>query len=362
MNSEENKQTAERVTNTESVDNGSLNNLLSLGCQLKTARDKAGLSIGEVSKKLLISKARLVALELDDYSALPAKVFVIGYIKKYAELLSVDENALLHQYEKYCETVKADGEDKFLMPSTTKITLNKNIFGSQRSLPKWILPLGVFSVAVLVLLSTIFFSDREGRNQSPEKIKTIVSRTVEENILEQAMETTLIAGESTKTFADTEHEGILDNNEPVNLEETLPVELDKSNPALVKSVLVEQATKENVGNMLEVALQKSVSAEQSSVLSNAEELDLTARFESPQKIDTLVFSFIEECWLNVKEVEGNVIYSGTAAAGSKLTLEGRGPFELMVGNADATSLLVNGKPVPIEPQSGRKTAKLSVGE
>ncbi len=279
-----------------------------VGAQLKLAREKARLSLGDVSTQLLITKKRLSELESDNYEQLPAKVFVVGYIKKYAALLKLDEKSLIDAYENNCANTDSDDQSFLVSESPAKITLDKNIFGKHQSPPKWIIPALVFGMAFAVLLGTMFFTgDKEPEKlKTPEKIKTIVDEIVVEN----AESVSAIQGEQTDTKI-----------EAVNLDSVNVVDVGDA----VKNTVVENSP----------AAQK--------------------------RIDSLSFSFAEECWLNVKEVEGNVIYSGTATAGSTINLEGRGPFEIMVGNAAAASLLVNGEPVSIEPQPGRKTAKLSVG-
>ncbi|MGH1469632.1 MAG: helix-turn-helix domain-containing protein [Cellvibrionaceae bacterium] len=328
----------------------------SLGSQLKAARDKARLSIGEVSKELLITKARLTALESDDHSQLPAKVFVVGYLKKYAALVNLDEDALLKQYEAYCSTVDPVEESSFSQTTDAKLTLNENVFGRQSSMPKWILSFVVFGLAAIVLLGTIFFAGENDTPHSPEKLKKMVNQTVEKNIIEQAL-TASVNAEAGFSQIDSAETDLTQKKLQRAKEDNQASQLSESS--------VEQAMlatdDEIVKKVSENELQANVVAEQKSILNDAEELEVSASFKSPKKIDTLTFSFLEECWLNVKEVEGNVIYSGTATAGSKLVLEGRGPFELMVGNAESASLLLNGEPVSIEPQRGRKTARLSVG-
>lgn len=69
-----------------------------LGGALRTAREKLGLEIEEVARKLCLSPRQLVALEADDIRALPSPAFTRGFIRNYARLLNLDPNPLLAVY------------------------------------------------------------------------------------------------------------------------------------------------------------------------------------------------------------------------------------------------------------------------
>ncbi len=71
-----------------------------LGECLRRAREAQGLKIEAVAEQLRIDAARLKALERDDFSALPAAVFVRGYVRSYARFLALPEDELIALYEK----------------------------------------------------------------------------------------------------------------------------------------------------------------------------------------------------------------------------------------------------------------------
>jgi len=62
---------------------------LSIGQQLRAAREKQGLSIDEVARQLLLNRQLIMELENDDYSRIPAPVYVRGYLRSYAQLLQL---------------------------------------------------------------------------------------------------------------------------------------------------------------------------------------------------------------------------------------------------------------------------------
>lgn len=88
----------------------------SAGEILKEAREKLGLSVDNIVEQTGIAKSQIENLEASAYQFLPAKVYVIGFIKKYAEVLGIDEAPVIAEYEK--ELIGLKLEDKIVkLPS-----------------------------------------------------------------------------------------------------------------------------------------------------------------------------------------------------------------------------------------------------
>lgn len=85
--------------------------------------------------------------------------------------------------------------------------------------------------------------------------------------------------------------------------------------------------------------------------------------EAPAKpvLDQLYLSFADECWVEVSDIQGDVLVTELQRPGSTLTLSGIAPFSVKLGNAAVVELRLNGEPVPIELTSGNKVVSLSVG-
>ncbi len=69
------------------------------GERLKAARVSLGLEPAKVAAQLHLSSDMVHAIERDDYSAMPARVFVRGYIKNYARVVGLPTEGLLKQLE-----------------------------------------------------------------------------------------------------------------------------------------------------------------------------------------------------------------------------------------------------------------------
>lgn len=73
--------------------------LLALGQQLQQAREALSYSVAEVAERLFLSSNQVNAIEEARYDALPAEVFVKGYLKAYARLLDIDPEEVVKQYQ-----------------------------------------------------------------------------------------------------------------------------------------------------------------------------------------------------------------------------------------------------------------------
>lgn len=72
---------------------------LTVGRQLRLARETAGLTLADVAQALKFSARQVELLESDDYASLPGATIVRGFTRSYARLLKLDENTLLSQLD-----------------------------------------------------------------------------------------------------------------------------------------------------------------------------------------------------------------------------------------------------------------------
>lgn len=74
-------------------------NISSVGGRLEEARAKEKIEIARAAQILRVPVGALEALEKDDYSYFSAKVYAVGILKKYAELLSIrDRDTLVQEF------------------------------------------------------------------------------------------------------------------------------------------------------------------------------------------------------------------------------------------------------------------------
>ena len=125
------------------------------GMQLKTAREKLGLSINDVAKQSYISTAKLEDLENDLYEKLPSPIFIQGYLRKVAPLLKLNGDDLVASYNDYLRQMQST-VDQVMQPAEELLPVR-----SQRIPPKLIASSVLTGIALVVLVSVYVIIDGE---------------------------------------------------------------------------------------------------------------------------------------------------------------------------------------------------------
>lgn len=71
-----------------------------LGEALRLARDASGKSLAELSAETRVHTRYLIALEQNDWSVLPTRVFSIGYVRAYSTALGLDEQLSVERFKR----------------------------------------------------------------------------------------------------------------------------------------------------------------------------------------------------------------------------------------------------------------------
>ncbi len=128
-----------------------------IGEMLLAAREKAGLSLEEVSGRTRITRKNLEYLETDNFDALPAKVYVKGFLRTYADFLGLDAGHLLNKYEVQSgQTHKSKGD-------TWEIQTDELIEERVRYpgiLSKYIIP-AIIVIALIFIIIKLIGGERE---------------------------------------------------------------------------------------------------------------------------------------------------------------------------------------------------------
>ncbi|MNE04401.1 Cytoskeleton protein RodZ [compost metagenome] len=72
--------------------------------------------------------------------------------------------------------------------------------------------------------------------------------------------------------------------------------------------------------------------------------------------------FVADCWTQVTDGNGKVLFSGLKRKGDNLDLSGKPPFSLRLGFARGVQVSYNGQAVDVAPFTSGETARLKLGQ
>ncbi len=130
---------------------------VSVGVQLKQAREAQQLSLGDVAERLKLSVRQLEAIERDDYAFLPGPTFVRGFVRNYARFLGLDSVPLMHLLDDIFPPLAAEVA---IAPSVEQGDAD----GSRRSAPRLVLAL---LAAGAIAGAGWWFSSQPGSEEAP---------------------------------------------------------------------------------------------------------------------------------------------------------------------------------------------------
>lgn len=92
-----------------------------LGERLRGLREEAGLTLEQLSVQLGITRPYLQFLEEGRYERLPGEIYIISFLKKYAQALHINEDKVLKLYGKerqIYQQLKKEGSGLYLPPKS----------------------------------------------------------------------------------------------------------------------------------------------------------------------------------------------------------------------------------------------------
>lgn len=269
------------------------------GKMLRDAREQLGLTQDDVAKELYMTLTKVKYIESDEYSRLHSDTFIRGYLRAYAQLVKVDIQDLLSIYDNQAKRL---GLKEEFVPAKTE--------SSNRKL--WQFVVALLALLLLMWLVSVWFLDNRKKNDySDVPVVNPILPTVVQT--QSSVITNEVVASGSASAASIE------SNEAVTISST---SLSSQSSVATKLPVINQVTGHT---------------------------------------DKLEFYFTDECWLEVSDAKGDVLATDLQLKGSKLALEGQGPFDIKMGNAPAVSLKLNDEDVKLVPALGTNVLIVKVG-
>ena len=274
-----------------------------VGVELARAREERGLALTDVAQQLKFAARQLEALEQERYEQLPGGTFVRGMVRAYARLLKIDAEPLLGRLA-----------DRFDAPDSNSLAARykQPVPFSDGARKSTFVYLGA-SLGVLVAVGAIAYQWYREHN-APRSAVAAAPKVA-----------------------------------PAARPVPVPAEPVAVARAPEKVAVVKEKEKEREKEQAAPAPQEKLMKEAALA-----QKPLTAG------IHRIVMRCEEEAWLEVKDAAGRQLLSSLNPPGCERIVQGRGPFEVVIGNASHVQVLHNDRVVDLQPHTKQDIARFTI--
>jgi cytoskeleton protein RodZ len=334
------------------------------GQKMKIIREEMGLSYARVAEALHMTAHYVRSLESDQYDKLPGKTFVKGYFKAYARLLEADVNEVLECYEQYVTALEASQENEADEISAKK-AYDQNL--------RWMICAAIIIVLVIGLswwfsreenatVSTIqpvpeLFTEVIASSAAPVTAEVLMANLEEsrgvmsDSTQSQQSKTAVIESEITNIdtqpgiVASSENLEALSGNALADSVSEANNEIEAATSSSQNVLSTENVSDDSYSPEWESSLDTSLPAPQGFSVNQFEdhrEVQLETGGE-----DLLEIHFSGTSWIEVDNVENARLYQDILNIGDDLTIRGKAPFNILIGDANMVEMTFNSKTIDI---------------
>ena len=329
------------------------------GETLRQARESNGWSLAEVALKLNLTVTSLSNLEAGAFDKLPGHTFARGYIRAYAKLLGMDQTVLVQQFDQSTGTDSQGSNVHALGRIEEPVRVSHTILRI---------------VSLLLLIAVIGGGFVWWQDQTSQRSKDVTSLAPEHVEVEGADGTTQIhpidepedqavaegqaEGATALALPQAETTAESTGAEPV-APATAPAAPAATTPAApVHTPAPVVATPATPAPNAPATLAPTVTAPVVAATPAP-----TAEAAVPAAGDGQVqLQFTADCWAQVTDGRGKVLFSGLKHKGDSVSVSGKPPLAVRLGVARAAQVSYNGQPVDIAPFTSGETARLKLGQ
>lgn len=350
---------------------------LSVGSQLRAAREMRGLTIGDVAYSLKLNPRQVEALEHERFDLLPGRAFARGFLKNYARFLELDPQPLLDAAE------HADGV------GAMELAPISNARGTMPSpdtrLRPSVFPAALLALALLMVVGAGWYFDwfqqpepaielgsestaveRPAFNAPamtpplqgvPAAVEVLPAKPADNPLPGGTISDGMVAAPTLGALAPVGAGGEGTGSEAgagqASGSQDAKPQPDGEGVAVVEPAEARPAPE---AGTTEGAAAPAAAAE---AAPGDGEIKPATESEIPGQ-QSLVFRFSEDAWVEVRDGSGRIIMSRIGQAGSVEKLQGKPPFALVIGNAAMVSLQHDGEPVDLTKHTRVSVARLKL--
>ena len=320
------------------------------GDRLQAARIEKGLTIDDVANRMHLSVAILQSIEENNFEDITAPIFVKGYLRAYARIVSLDEEEMIQQYMSFY----SDEDPPINSTSNTSPEIS-----ADDARIKWTTYVVIF--VLCGLLAAWWWNNNQ---KSGEVVSLAVEQSNAINAAEPADDSPEPAPEtesSDEIIASSENslettedvveiEQVQDEIETTNLESTLS---EESSPQIEFEEVIESV--DPIDEDVATVNTETIDTTNTAVL-------VSVNNTAPTGTDRLLLKVHADTWADIKDANGHRLSYDLLRADRQLTLTGQAPFTVFFGNGHGVEVLFNDEEVDVSSRiRDDNTARIKIG-
>ena len=349
------------ITRNEKPENESGSTGIGPGERLQAARIQQGLSLQDVASRMHLSAKILEAIEDNNFEEITAPIFVKGYLRAYARIVSLDEDEMILQYRDFFS------EEDPPISSTSNILPELSVADARI---KWTTYLVI--VVVGVSLAAWWWTKEQTNDapislgsQSSGEVRTQTDTEVVNSDIEAVSED-MTATTATVDVVPAQPESVDPVvNEPITMQESSAAESIVVEPVIEQPVVEQPVTEEPVAE--EPVTEEPVAVEpvllepESEALVTAPVVRADPIRLAPSGSDKLQINVVADTWADVKDTNGYQLVYDLLRADDSVKVTGEAPFSVFLGNGHGVEIIFNGEDIDIAPRiRDDNTARLKI--
>ncbi|VVN41966.1 Cytoskeleton protein RodZ [Pseudomonas fluorescens] len=318
-------------------------NRVNPGDTLRQARESNGWSLAEVALKLNLTTTSLGNLEAGAFDKLPGHTFARGYIRAYAKLLGIDQTVLVQEFDQFTGTDSQGSNVHGLGRIEEPVRVSHTILRI---------------VSLLLLIAVIGGGFVWWQDQTSQRSKDLTSNAMEHVEVESADGTTQI-----HPLDEPEDQAVAEGQAPS--EAPLPTEQPTPQTAPAATAAVPAPVAPATPAVPTAQAHAPVVPAPATPAPAAPAAPAISPPTTPALIagdGRVQVTFIADCWTQVTDGNGKVLFSGLKRKGDTLDQGGKPPLTLRLGFARGAQVAYNGQPVDVAPFTSGETARIKLGQ
>jgi len=317
---------------------------------LSKARKKAKFTPKTVAKRLFIRQLRVESIEKDEYDPSLSQTFWRGYIRAYGKLLNISEKELAAACDRVLSPPDEQPMSTIIRPRTTASSIK---FGEPKKSRKWT---WIITSTLIILVIIIWANQRQEQGNTQKNNSEKASSTTKKKQIVTPLELP----------PETEKSLLL----PTPQVQTKPKPTSKkatfaSRTRQLKKISTKPSTTKQIPSTTKQipSTTKQIPSTTKQIPSTTKQIPSTTKRKPTRTIppkQALTIKAKHNTWVNIRNQQGKIIFSGPILAEQTKNMEYHKPFSIFMSSTKGINIALDGKSIDLSKYKGKEDVEIKI--